>query len=75
MKAPSWPQMTLNVFWLEELEVRGKMLEYEDARGGNVFSFDLQCCWFTHDHGECIPFYKAEVNMDETDAWNDMFET
>lgn len=33
-------------------------------RGGNVFSFDLQCCWFTHDHGECILFYKGEVNMD-----------
>ena len=44
-------------------------------RGGNVFSFDLQCCWFTHDHGECIPFYKAEVNIDGTDAWNDMFES
>lgn len=44
-------------------------------RGGNVFSFDSQCCWFTHDHGECILFYKGEVNIDGADAWNDMFET
>lgn len=36
-KAPSWPQMTLNVFWLEELEVRGRMLEYEDAKGRQCF--------------------------------------
>ena len=40
-KAPSWPQMTLNVFWLEELEVRGRMLEYEDAKGRQCFFF-----WF-----------------------------
>lgn len=39
MKAPSWPQMTLNVFWLKKLEVRGRMLEYEDAMGGNAFQF------------------------------------
>ena len=41
MKAPSWPQMTLNVFWLEELEVRGRMLEYEDAKGRQCYFF-----WF-----------------------------
>lgn len=41
-KAPSWPQMTLNVFWLEELEVRGRMLEYEDAKGRQCF-FLLIC--------------------------------